>query len=172
MSPAPASAVSAKAVRRVEGFIARTYDTFGGRLYHYLLGLLRSAADAEDAVQTVFVKLAGRQGDDIGDLAGYLFTAARNEASRILDRRRRDRRPEPEEPPPMFDAPPGREEERDRLERALATLPADQREVVLLKIWEGLKFREIAAVLGIPQDTAASRYRYGMEKLKEALENE
>ncbi len=171
MPPVEPPAVAQGAPRRLEGFLERTYETFGGRLYHYLLGLLRSAADAEDAVQTVFVKLAQRKGADIDDLTGYLFAAARNEALRLLDRRRRAQLPEPAEPPAMFDAPPGGEEETARLERALGSLPADQREVVMLKIWEGLKFREIAAVLGVPQDTAASRYRYAMEKLKEALES-
>jgi RNA polymerase sigma-70 factor (ECF subfamily) len=161
---------------RLMDFLERTYDTFGAKLYHYLLGILRSAADAEDALQTVFVKLAQRERDDeIDDLTSYLFSAARNEAIRIRGRKRPnvetpeeapDRRPLP---PELLQATEDREVDRRRLEAALAGLPEEQREVVLLKVWEGLTFREIAQVLGVPQDTAASRYRYALEKLKTTL---
>jgi RNA polymerase sigma-70 factor (ECF subfamily) len=48
-------------------------------------------------------------------------------------------------------------------------LPPDQRAVVHLKLWEGLAFEEIAAALEIPPNTAASRYRYGLDKLRERL---
>ena len=56
-----------------------------------------------------------------------------------------------------------------RLERALAALPADRREVIALKIDAGLTFREIAAVLGVSPNTAASRYRYALAELRDAL---
>jgi RNA polymerase sigma-70 factor (ECF subfamily) len=49
-------------------------------------------------------------------------------------------------------------------------LPSEQSEVVILKHWEDLTFAEIAEVLGISQNTVASRYRYAMEKLQRALE--
>jgi len=45
-------------------------------------------------------------------------------------------------------------------------LPAPQREVITLKVWGGLTFAEIAATLDIPPNTAASRYRYGLEELR------
>ena len=61
-------------------------------------------------------------------------------------------------------APSGR-----RLSAALGELPADQRAVVHLKLWEGLTFEQIAELLGIPLNTAASRYRYGLDKLRERL---
>jgi RNA polymerase sigma-70 factor (ECF subfamily) len=48
-------------------------------------------------------------------------------------------------------------------------LPAEQREVVHLKLWEGLTFDQIAQLLDIPANTAASRYRYGLDKLRECL---
>ena len=56
-----------------------------------------------------------------------------------------------------------------RLAAALGELPADQRAVVHLKLWEGLTFEQIAELLGIPLNTAASRYRYGIDKLRERL---
>jgi RNA polymerase sigma-70 factor (ECF subfamily) len=160
-------------------FLERTYESFGAKLYHYLLGLLRSPADAEDALQTVFVKLAQRDKDEeIGDLTSYLFSAARHEAIRIRDKRQSSRRREEEAQkgevvggaaPELLAATEDREAERLKLENALAGLPEDQREVVLLKVWEDLTFREIASVLGVPLDTAASRYRYALEKLKKAM---
>jgi RNA polymerase sigma-70 factor (ECF subfamily) len=51
----------------------------------------------------------------------------------------------------------------------LASLPAEQRAVVHLKLWEGLTFEEIAVALEIPLNTAASRYRYGVDKLRQHL---
>jgi RNA polymerase sigma-70 factor (ECF subfamily) len=60
-------------------------------------------------------------------------------------------------------------EQSARLEQALASLPPEQREVIALKVDGGLKFHEIAAVLGTSPNTAASRYRYALEKLRERM---
>lgn len=147
-------------------FLERSYEAWGAKLHHYLLGMLRSPADAEDALQTVFVKLAQRGEAGIADLGAYLFSAARNEA---LSLRRRQGRTAPPAPPELFEPAGGDDEERRQLGRALAELPDEQREVLLLKVWEGLSFREIAALTGVPQDTAASRYRYALDKLKELV---
>ena len=62
------------------------------------------------------------------------------------------------------------QETAERVRRILAGLPAEQSEVVTLKHWEDLTFAEIAEVLGISQNTVASRYRYAMEKLQRSLE--
>ena len=58
---------------------------------------------------------------------------------------------------------------RRRLAEALGQLPPDQRAVVHLKLWEDLTFDEISRTLGIPANTAASRYRYGLDKLRARL---
>ncbi len=55
------------------------------------------------------------------------------------------------------------------LEAAVQALPAHLRGVVLLKVWGNLTFREIAEALGLPQATAASRYRYALENLRHTL---
>ena len=60
-------------------------------------------------------------------------------------------------------------DERLLLERALGDLPAEQREVVVLKIFEGWTFQEIAALTDEPLNTMASRYRYALAKLDTAL---
>ncbi len=58
---------------------------------------------------------------------------------------------------------------REALDAALGELPSEQRAVVHLKLWEGLTFEAIAAALDIPLNTAASRYRYGLDKLRQRL---
>jgi len=58
---------------------------------------------------------------------------------------------------------------RSALAEALGELPPEQRAVVHLKLWEGLTFEAIAEALQIPLNTAASRYRYGLDKLREHL---
>jgi len=58
---------------------------------------------------------------------------------------------------------------RRELSVTLGELPPDQRAVVHLKLWEGLTFEQIAATLEIPLNTAASRYRYGLDKLRDRL---
>jgi RNA polymerase sigma-70 factor (ECF subfamily) len=92
-----------------------------------------------------------------------------------LSRRRGSRQKHQEElaaePTSVF-APAGNPDEtvfRAALGRALAELPADQRAVVHLKLWEGLTFEEISDALGVPMNTAASRYRYGIDKLRGQL---
>jgi RNA polymerase sigma-70 factor (ECF subfamily) len=61
------------------------------------------------------------------------------------------------------------EGERVALSRALAALSPEQREVVHLKVFEGMTFPEVAAVLDVPANTAASRYRYALVHLRKAL---
>ncbi len=60
-------------------------------------------------------------------------------------------------------------EKRERINLALFNLPVEQREVITLKVWEDFTFREISQVLKVSPDTCASRYRYGLEKLKGEL---
>ena len=59
--------------------------------------------------------------------------------------------------------------EREKLAEALGELPPDQRAVVHLKLWEKLTFEAISQALDIPINTAASRYRYGLDKLRDRL---
>jgi RNA polymerase sigma-70 factor (ECF subfamily) len=158
------------AAGREEAF-ASLYAREGGALLRVAFALLGSRADAEDAVQEVFVGLAQARASwaSVENLRAYLFTALRHAAAKAAARRRADRRaPLPDDiaaPQPRgLAAGPAA-----RLERALAALPADRREVVALKIDAGLTFREIAAVLGISPDTAASRYRYALTELRDTL---
>jgi RNA polymerase sigma-70 factor, ECF subfamily len=134
-----------------------------------------SRADAEDVVQEAFVRF-WRSRQRATDPAAYLYACAKHCA---LDwqrgRRRQSRReaavarPEAE---PLFASPLEQDERRAAIEAALAELPEDQREVLVMKIWGGLSFPQIAAALRISGNTAASRYRYALAKLRAQLAEE
>jgi RNA polymerase sigma-70 factor (ECF subfamily) len=145
------------------------YDRYGEGLYRYALGLVASEADAEDILQEVFLRLAGMRRIGVRSLRAYLFGAIRNEAIRIFKRRRKHRsRYVPVEDVALVE-PAGEETDPEvtaAVNRALIRLPAAQREVVLLKVYEGLTFEEIAEITGSARDTGASRYRYAMKKLR------
>jgi RNA polymerase sigma factor (sigma-70 family) len=140
--------------------------------------LVPSRADAEDVVQDAFVRFwPARQ--RANDPVAYLFACVRTSA---LDRRRastrRGRRevaaarPEAAPAAPLFEAAAEHAERRAMIEAAIAQLPEPQREVLVMKIWAKLSFPQIAAALAIPADTAASRYRYALAKLRGQLAEE
>jgi RNA polymerase sigma-70 factor (ECF subfamily) len=150
------------------------YDRVGARLYRTALGLLGRREDAEDAVQDLFLSLvrSRRKLSAVKDLTPYLFTALRHSAARILARRRRD--PVTSEAVSGGEVPgaPSVEDPSERarlLESARRSLPPEQQEVLTLKLEGDLTFAQIGNVLGVTPSTAASRYRYALEKLRAAL---
>ncbi len=152
------------------------YDAYAAQLYRHALAITGQQADAEDVVQSVFVKLARRRRQSpIADLEAYLHAAVRRTAHDSVTRRRAWDRWLQRQSTPGAElglvvanngAPP---DETESLNRALARLPPEQREVVLLHVYEGKTFRRIGELLAISPDTASSRYRYAREKLKEWL---
>lgn len=164
-----------------ESLAAGDPEAFGAlydRLARRLLGAARtmtgSTLDAEDAVQDVFVELArGRKRlAGIADLEAYMFTMLRNAVRRRGRRAAINRRAilaiaEAHRVAGAYSA--AAELPDDELATAIATLPSDQRDVVALKIDGGLTFAEIANVMGTSLNTAASRYRYALDKLRGAL---
>ena len=133
---------------------------------------VQSAADAEDVVQEAFVKF-WRRNHNIENRA-LLYAAVRSIA---LDFIRRDKRRARREAFVFADAEPAIEpqfewedETQGALAAAVGSLPHDQREVLVLKIWNELTFHEIASALGISQNTAASRYRYALANLKKSFQ--
>jgi RNA polymerase sigma-70 factor (ECF subfamily) len=132
---------------------------------------VRSTADAEDIVQEAFVRF-WRQNRDIGN-RGLLYATVRSVA---LDAIRRDSRRARREAEAYSDADQSVEpqfEVDDEAQRSLALalnrLPHEQRQVLVMKIWNDLTFAEIGEGLGISQNTAASRYRYALAALKKDL---
>jgi RNA polymerase sigma-70 factor (ECF subfamily) len=162
-----------------EWAFAAVYDRFGAALFRVARALLGSHQTAEDCVQDVFVGLvrARHSLPAVRNLRAYLFTALRHGVARQADRARRLRArtlDEQAELPQPAAASPHDAAVLDAavLERALKRLPAEQREVVVLKISGGLTFAEIAATLDIRPNTAASRYRYALEKLRQTLQED
>lgn len=153
------------------------YDAHAGALYGFLFQFTRNEADARDVLQDVFIKLATTPLllDEVRDVRGFLIRMAHRQAIDLGRRRQtRDRkhdRAAGEAEAGLF-APSTEADEaafRGSLEAALAEIPPEQRTVVHLKLWEGMTFDQISEILQIPLNTAASRYRYGLDKLRERL---
>jgi len=152
------------------------WDRYARDLLAFLQAVLCSRHDAEDVLQTVFIRIV-RQRRRLAEarcLDAYVYQIARNEAARFLRRRGRKREDEAGAEPWLVaaeaDSAPG--ELAEQLQAALAQLPPAQREVVVLKIYRDKTFQEIAAILELSQNTAASRYRYALEKLRVLLRDD
>lgn len=157
---------------------AALYDRLAGRLLSTARIMAASPADAEDIVHDVFVELARHRTRlaTVTDLEAYVFTMLRHAVSRRRRRAAIDR---------GAVATISRQRQRDglgitapallpddALQAAVAALPDAQREVVTLKFQGGLTFAEIAAAMGTSLNTAASRYRYAMDKLRSLIQTE
>lgn len=156
--------------------LERLYDAHAGALFGFLLNLTRDEADTRDALQEVFIKLASRPGllEGVREERAFLLRLAHNLAVDHLRRRATRQRAADqlaEDSPTPFApaADPDEQVFRDALADSLDALPPEQRAVAHLKLWEGLTFEAIAELLAIPLNTAASRYRYGLDKLRERL---
>ena len=150
------------------------WDRYADDLLAYLVSVLCSIHDAEDVLQAIFVRIV-RKRHKVAKaryLDAYVYRIARNEAAGLIRRRKRDRRARPADEswlvvPESHDGPGDLAE---WLQAALSRLPQAQREVIVMKIYRQKTFQEIAGLLGLSQSTVASRYRYGMEKLRNLLE--
>jgi RNA polymerase sigma-70 factor (ECF subfamily) len=163
----PSKAFSAQSLL-TDDVLAGLYEEFGVRLYRYALLLLAEHAAAEDVVQDAFVRLAGAmRRKSVEASFAYLATIVRNESYTALRKQRR----RAEDPLPLLECatPEATEEERMILDAALRALPVEQREVIYLKVYEGLTFQEIADRCTASINTVASRYRYATAALRRAL---
>jgi RNA polymerase sigma-70 factor (ECF subfamily) len=150
------------------------YDAHAAGLFHYFTSFAGEEADAKDLLQEFFIKLARKTvPQDVMNMRAWLLQLAHHHAIDWLRRHRVRRRAEDESQAlmEMFarQDDPDHEALARRLTHALANLPLEQRSVAHLKLWDGLTFEEIAEVQGIPLNTAASRYRYALEKLRSEL---
>ena len=142
----------------------------GPRFLLYARQQTRTGADAEDVLQDALVE-SWKRADGMPPDA-LVFSTIRRRAIDLA--RSSDRRSAREEeagaPDAEWFSPDVEERETQRLlEEAVKSLPPIYREVVTLKVWGGLTFQEIAETTGVPLNTAASRYRYALDGLRETL---
>ena len=156
--------------------LERLYDEHASALFAFLLNLTRDQEDTHDLLQDVFIKLARQPGllDAARDERAFLLRLAHNAAIDLMRRRgTRERQHEQFGAEQVNGFAPASDPDeaafRAELSAALGELPAEQRAVVHLKLWAGLTFEDIADTLEIPLNTAASRYRYGLDKLRARL---
>ena len=157
----------------------------GPKLLLFARQQTRSHEDAQDVFQDAMVKLVGKlhNHEFIGGPEAwqpYLYTTIRRLAIDLS--RRDDRRKRREDSVgaetgeaqqdafhPWFESESSDDETRDQLAAKLKQLPEKFSEVIIMKIWGDRTFAEIGEILGISQNTAASRYRYGLEALSKSL---
>lgn len=156
--------------------LERLYDEHANALFAFLLNFTRDEQDTRDVLQEIFIRIAREPGLLRGarDERAFLLRMARNAAIDLMRRRGARERRQDEfatEAVSIFEPSAGADEETfaGALDEVLSELPPEQREVVHLKLWEQMTFEKIARTLGIPLNTAASRYRYGIDKLRERL---
>lgn len=156
----------------LDGLFAR----YEGPVFRYLFGVLRDHHRAEDALQDTFVQ-ALRHADGVhpDTFRGWLFTVAHQQA--MLLKRREKRVPAQAEqlvllgvPDRAADDPADAADDARRVRELLAQLPLVQRAVVTARVFEGKSFRDIAAALGCPVNTALGRMHDGLRNLRKLWE--
>ena len=145
---------------------AALYDRHGAAMFRVAVAILGSPEEAEDAVQDVFISLVrlGTGLRAVRNLKAYLFASVRRAATKRLPTGRPAGLLGADPADPRTGAAPAECAAAGR--RAMA---AEQREIVALHVDAGLTFAACADVLGVSPNTAASRYRYALAKLRDAL---
>ena len=150
-----------------KGWREQLYENKAAELILYGRALGLSHSEAEDILQETFLalmklRLAPEQP------AHYAVRAFRNRALNF--RRSLWRRLARElESSRWFESKPEESPQERLAMECLGKLPSEQREIIVLKIWHQHTFEEIASLLELSPNTAAGRYRYGMQKLKHCL---
>lgn len=156
------------------------YDTYKRDLLTLAMSLLGDLAVAEDVVHDVFLsllKLSGRL-KVTGSLKGYLTTCVVNGARNLIRAHRRHPTGDLDEldPVPAADDQPEDAavvaEQLGHLEWALGQLPYLQKEVLVLRVYGQMPFKDIAKQQGVSTNTALGRYRYAIDRLRSLLNGE
>ena len=151
--------------------LGELYDRHAASLFRHAFALTRQRTDAEDLMQTVFVKLATTGAELLGvrKPAGYLHRMLH---TTWMDVRRRAITGERavDQITAGSDVPRPAIEASIDMVRAVDDLPPEQREVVVLHLVEGFSFREVGRLTGVSLFTAAGRYRLAIARLRKALE--
>jgi RNA polymerase sigma-70 factor (ECF subfamily) len=152
--------------------LGRLFERYEGPVFRFLFGVLKDHHQAEDALQETFVQaLRNADAIDPTTFRGWLYTVAYQQG--MLQKRRARRTPSPAGPEVLVGvaadgAGPDAERADDlrAVSELLAELPAAQREVILLRVYDGLRFREVAERVGCPLNTALARMHDGLKKLR------
>jgi RNA polymerase sigma-70 factor, ECF subfamily len=155
--------------------LERLYDEHSESLYRYAYAITGRREDAEDAVQDVFARVSDSNPTftNVDNLRFYLLASVRNAAVSLL--RKRKRRNE-QDFACRIDIDDHHADDCQAsvssivLRDAFETLPAEQKEVVVLKVYEGMTLAEISKAVGASIGTVSSRYNYALRKLRIALE--
>jgi RNA polymerase sigma-70 factor (ECF subfamily) len=159
-------------------------------LYNFILRSVRRKDGADELLQDVFLKVVQRSRDFKGNskLSTWLYTIARNlcidHSRKMVFRRHKSldapSRPDEDSAPSLLDRTATGEagidrqtiakDLRIRIAAAVEELPEEQREVFLMRQVQGMAFKDIADVIGVPENTVKSRMRYALERLQRALE--
>jgi len=167
----------------VHDTLERVYWDHRQGLYTLALSITRNTAEAEDAVQEACARLCATRARPNGKTVPYVFAAVRNAAVDLVRRRARaavfvrgELPVESWEPVSIFNGLPESPEataidaeQHQLIREALDELPDDQREAVVMRVYGGLTFEEIAETLGEPLPTVASRYRRALERMGRAV---
>ncbi len=158
-------------------------------LFHFVYRMIARTEDARDICQETFLRVL-KKADRFRPGAKFSTWMSQIALNLCRDQLRKNRRwsrllvedagqhdPEPARPDggPRLGDPAETAARRERCEvvaRALREIPTEQREVLIMKEYEGLKFREIAEILGCPESTVKSRMYYGLNGLRSVLERQ
>lgn len=151
------------------------YQKYKDDLLVLAAAILNDTSAAEDVLHDVFATFV-RTIDDFrltGSLKGYLATCVANRARNVNRQTKAVSLDTQQDDVPSDSDPPDEalicNEQAQLLNAAMAELPDEQRQIIMLHLKSKCKFREIAASLGISTNTAKSRYRYGIEKLRKTI---
>lgn len=155
-------------------WLEASFEQLGATTLGYLKTMLRDEHSAEDVLQNVFMRLwkYKQKHHTIENLHALVFTIARREALRELQSRKFRHLQLVTAEKRVFEISDKNcinPAEALSLEEAVMSLPEQQREVLYLKIYGQLTFQEIGHTLEISTNTAASRYRYALEKIRSLL---
>jgi RNA polymerase sigma-70 factor, ECF subfamily len=144
------------------------YRQHGAALLLFASTISGDRGRAQDALQQVFLKLIENGGlSQAIDKKAYLFACVRNA---VLNNSKLERKHTALDVDSIWFSPPDRDYAGEQnLRRALHALSDDQREVIVLHVWGELTFSQIGDLLGFSANTAASRYRYALTKLRGSM---
>ena len=158
--------------------IVELFDQHGESLLKYLTARV-GATNARDVLQNIFTRLFRyhKKLAKANNLTAYIFATARNEAIRFQqqpENRESAKASSLDSANELMDksgSPASTLENKESVQLLLSNLDDASREIVQLKIFSGLTFKEVGEIAGLPEQTAATKYRRAIEKLKQLADH-